>query len=94
MIYFKNEVIAFNFCYPDLEKRFFVEKTFSIAEKHRKVNVLRKMIELTYEVICNLGYERLLFHFQNENVKTMQSYFKGLVIRKKEYGVLKYEDEK
>ncbi|MCR5437208.1 MAG: HAD hydrolase-like protein [Treponema sp.] len=94
LIYFKNEVVAFNFCYPDLEKRFFVEKTFSIAEKHRKVNVLIKMIELTYEVICNLGYERLLFHFQNENVKTMQSYFKGLVIRKKEYGVLKYEDEK
>ena len=94
LIYFKDELVAFNFCYPDPENRFFVEKTFSIAEKHRNHSVLRKLIELAYEEVTRLGYDKVLFHFQNEKLKTMQSYFKGLLIRKKEYGVLKYQNEK
>ena len=49
---------------------------------------------LADSVINELGYDKVLFHFQNEKLKTMQSYFKGLVIRKKEYGVLKYQNEK
>lgn len=94
LIYFKDELVAFNFCYPDPENRFFVEKTFFIAKKHRNYSVLRKLIELAYEEVTRLGFDKVLFHFQNEKLKTMQSYFKGLVIRKKEYGVLKYRNEK
>lgn len=94
LIFYKGDIAGFNFGYCDPENRFFVDKTFAIEKKHRTPGILYKIIQMTTKEIQQLGFEELLFHFQNQKLKTMQSYFKGLIIRQKEYGVLRYEGHK
>lgn len=91
MIFYNKELVGFNFCYEDPEKRFFVQKTFAIVPEHRKLHVLFKLLKLSTDVVIEAGYEEVLLHFQQVKNRTMQSYFKGLMIRQKKYGVLKYE---
>lgn len=91
LILYENKVIGFNFGYPDPEKRFFVEKTIAIHSDHRSPSILKKIIEATSEEIEAQGFDSLLLHFQHEKLKTLQSYFRGQLIRQKEYGVLEYE---
>ncbi len=94
MIFYNEKLVGFNFCYPDPEKRFYVQKTFAIDKDHRKLHVLFKLLQLSTEVVVDGGYEEVLLHFQQVKNKTMQSYFKGLLVRQKKYGVLKYENTK
>lgn len=93
-ILYNGKVVGFNFVYPDEENHFLVDKTIAIEAAHRNPAVLLKLIELSNEVIKELGFDKVLMHFQNVKNITMQSYFTGTIIKQKEYGVLKYERNK
>lgn len=91
LISYKGKVIGYNFFYPDPENRFMVLKTTAIEKEHRSRAVLLKLIELTNNVVLEQGFDQLLMHFQHTKNIMLQSYFKGTVVKQKEYGVLKYE---
>ncbi len=91
LILFEGKVIGYNFIYPDFENGFMVDKTTAISKSHRSRAVLLKLIELTNEVIVELGFDKVMMHYQHTKNIMLQSYFDGTVIKQKEYGVLKYE---
>ena len=93
-IYFKGEMIAFNFCYPDPENRFYVSKTIAVKEKYRSLPVLLKLIDVSSECMTDSGFDKVLYHFQNDKTKVLYAMAKDHLIRRKYYGLLKYPAEK
>lgn len=94
LVYYKEELIAFNFCYEDLEKRFYVSKTTAIKPEFQNHNILMKLIDYSYQVMIKKGYKEVLYHFQNDRTKTLQAIHKGYQIKTKNYALLEYENEK
>ena len=94
LIYYFNELIAFHFCYEDLEKRFYVSKTIGIKKEFRNRIVLMKIIALSYDLVINKGYDKVLHHFLNDRTKTLDAIYKGYEQRTKKYVLLEYNYEK
>ncbi|MCM1130349.1 MAG: GNAT family N-acetyltransferase [Roseburia sp.] len=93
MIYEEEKPIAFNFCYEDLEKRFYVCKTTAILPEYQNKNILKLLIDKSYEMMVEKGYKEVLYHFQNDRTKVLEGIFKNGIIRQKKYGVLYYENK-
>ncbi len=93
MIYEDMKPIAFNFCYEDLEKRFYVCKTTAILPEYQNKNILKLLIDKSYEMMVEKGYKEVLYHFQNDRTKVLEGIFKNGIIRQKKYGVLRYENQ-
>ena len=89
-VYFKGKMIAFNFCYPDPENRFYVSKTIAVKEKFRSLPVLLKLIDVSSERMTAGGFDKVLYHFQNDRTKVLYAMAKDHLIRRKYYGLLKY----
>ena len=95
LIYQNAEVIAFNFCYEDLEKRFYVSKTIGIDPDYRtNKKIFMKLVDKSYEVMVSKGYSIVLYHFQNERTKVLSSIIKDCLIKKKTFGLLEKTYEK
>ena len=94
MIYYKGNAVALSFCYADPEKRFYVSKTVAVKEKFRSMPILLKLIDESYKCMTERGYDKVLYHFQNDRTKVMYSIANGHIIRRKYYGLLEYCDEK
>ena len=95
LIYYKDEVVAFNFCYEDLEKRFYVSKTIGINPSYRNDKVVfMKLVDASYDCMCEKGYSDVLYHFTNDRTKVLSSIMKGCLIKKKTYGLLEKVYEK
>lgn len=94
LIYYKKELIAFNFSYEDLEKRFYVSKTTAIKPNFQNSNILMTLIYYSYQLMINKGYKQVLYHFQNDRTKTLQAIHKGYGIKTKKYALLEYINEK
>lgn len=94
LIYHKNELIAFNFFYEDLEKRFFVSKTIGIKKAYQYRNILLKLISYSYDVVIEKGYDKVLYHFMKDNTGTLRAIYKGYEIDKKRYVLVEYNNEK
>ncbi|MDE7385139.1 MAG: GNAT family N-acetyltransferase, partial [Anaeroplasmataceae bacterium] len=93
LIYEDGQPIAFNFCYEDLEKRFYVCKTTAILPEYQNKNILKLLIDKSYEMMVEKGYKEVLYHFQNDRTKVLDGIFKNGIIRQKKYGVLRYENK-
>ena len=93
MIYDKEKAIAFNFCYEDLEKRFYVCKTIAILPEYQNKSILKLLINYSYQIMEEKGYKEVLYHFQNDRTKVLDGIFKNNFIRQKKYGVLCYENQ-
>ena len=93
LIYYKEELVAFNFCYQDLEKRFYVSKTTAIKPEYQNKVVLMKLIDYSYQLMIKKGYKEVLYHFQNDRTKTLQAIHKGYSIKTKKYVLLEYSYE-
>ncbi|MDE7162058.1 MAG: hypothetical protein K2N65_04785, partial [Anaeroplasmataceae bacterium] len=94
LIYYKESLVAFNFCYEDLEKRFYVCKTTAILPEHRSMKIILKLIDVSYQMMCSYGYKQVLYHFQNDQTKTLYPIFKDHILKQKFYGLLRYPYEK
>lgn len=93
MIYEDDKPIAFNFCYEDLEKRFYVCKTTAILPEYQNKKILKLLIDKSYEMMVEKGYKEVLYHFQNDRTKVLDGIFKNSIIRQKKFGVLCYENK-
>lgn len=93
MIYDGNHPVAFNFCYEDIEKRFYVCKTIAILPEYQNKTVLKLLIDASYQLMEKRGYQEVLYHFQNERTRVLNGIFKNGILRQKKYGVLAYENK-
>ena len=94
MIFDNKELVAFNFCYEDLLKRFYVCKTIAIDPIYQKNrNIFMKLVDYSYQMMEKRGYDKVLYHFQNERTKVLNRIVDGYLVKKKMYGLLekKYE---
>ncbi len=94
LIYDGNTPIAFNFCYEDPEKRFYVCKTTAIKQEYQNRKLILTLIDHSYRLMESKGYKEVLYHFQNNRTKTLNSIFNEHVIRQKRYALLELDDEK
>lgn len=94
LIYDGEEPIAFNFCYEDPEKRFYVCKTTAIKQKYRNRRLIFTIIDYSYRVMENRGYKEVLYHFQNDRTRLLHGIFKGHVIRQKRYALMELDHDK
>lgn len=89
LIYDGDIPVAFNFCYEDLEKRFYVSKTTAIKKEYRNKSLILPLIDLSYRMMTEKGYDKVLYHFQNDRTKTLESIFKNCrVLWQKRYALL------
>lgn len=94
LIYDNEKPIALNFCYEDLLKRFYVCKTTAIKKEYRNMKMILKLIDYSYQMMVEKGYQEVLYHFQNQETKTLFPIFKGHQIKQKHYALLRYKNEK
>ena len=88
-----NKLVAFIFSYEDPEKRFFVSKTIGIRKEERNKTVLLKLFDVGYDFMLKQGHDKILHHFQNDRTKVMESLSSGYEIKKKHFGLFKYENK-
>ena len=89
LIYDKDKLVGFNFCYEDLLKRFYVSKTIGILKSYQKNrNIFMKLVDCSYSVMKSKGYSEVLYHFQNERTKVLNNIVSSFLIKKKLYGLL------
>ena len=88
-----NKLVSFIFSYEDPEKRFFVSKTIGIRKSERNKLLILKLIDVGYDYVSKQGYDTLLHHFQNDRTKVMESISSGYEIKKKHFGLFKYENK-
>ncbi len=94
LIYDKDVPIAFNFCYEDPEKRFYVCKTTAIKQKYQNRGLIFTIIDYSYRVMESRGYSEVLYHFQNDRTKVLQGIFRGHIIRQKRYALMELGNDK
>lgn len=94
LIFYNGEVVAYNFCYEDPLKRYYVCKTTAIKKAHRNKRLIMVLIDYSYTLLVEKGYKLALHHFQNERTKTLQAIFNGNEILKKHYALLELKNEK
>lgn len=88
-----NKVVAFNYAYEDPEKRFYVCKTIGIRNEERNKVILLKLLDISYDFMTRKNYSTVLHHFQNDRTKTMETLSNGYELKKKKYGLFKYENK-
>lgn len=94
LVIYDGEVpIAFNFCYEDPEKRFYVCKTTAIKSAYRSKRLIFTMIDYSYRVMEQRGYGEVLYHFQNDRTKSLYAIFKDHMIDQKRYALLEYRHD-
>ena len=90
LIYDRETPIAFNFCYEDPEKRFYVCKTIAIRSEYRSRRLIFTLIDYSYRVMEARGYKEVLYHFQNDRTRSLYAIFKDHMLRQKRYALLEY----
>ena len=91
LIYDGDTPIAFNFCYEDPEKRFYVCKTTAIKQKYQSRRLIFTIIDYSYRVMRERGYNEVLYHFQNDRTRLLHGIFKGHLIKQKKYALMEYK---
>lgn len=86
LIYHMNRPIAFSFCYPNLDSKFYVSKTTGIKKLYQSSRVILKLVDFAYQNMNELGYDDVLYHFQNEE-KNVDRLWRKNVIRQKHYAL-------
>lgn len=94
LIYDGDVPVAFNFCYEDPEKRFYVCKTTAIKKKYQKRMLIFTIVDYSYRVMQNKGYREVLYHFQNDRTKLLHGIFKGHLIKQKRYALMELTNDK
>ncbi len=94
IIHKKDEPIALSFSYEDPEKRFYVSKTVGIRKAYQKTSVLLTLIDYSTRIMLDSGYDKVLYHFQNDRTKVLYEMSNGCLIRRKYYGLLGYVNDK
>ncbi len=94
LIYDGEVPIAFNFCYEDPEKRFYVCKTTAIKQKYQNRGLISIILDYSYRVMESKGYSEVLYHFQNDRTKILHGIFKGHIIRQKRYALMEFGNDK
>jgi hypothetical protein len=94
LIYDGEEPIAFNFCYEDPEKRFYICKTTAIKQKYQNRRLIFTIIDHSYRVMESKGYREVLYHFQNDRTRLLHGIFKGHIIRQKRYALMELGNDK
>jgi hypothetical protein len=94
LIYDGDTPIAFNFCYEDPEKRFYVCKTTAIKQEYQSRRLIFTLIDYSYRVMQERGYSEVLYHFQNDRTKLLHGIFKGHLIRQKKYALMELKYDK
>ena len=94
LIYDGDEPIAFNFCYEDPEKRFYVCKTTAIKQKYQNRRLIFTIIDYSYRAMESRGYKEVLYHFQNDRTRVLHSIFKGHIIKQKKYALMELRHDK
>lgn len=93
MIYAGETPVAFCFCYEDPEKRFYVCKTIAVRSDYRNPELLMTLIDRSYQMMQSRGYEKVLYHFQNDRSKVLNRIFRGCVLRQKRYALMEYRHD-
>lgn len=94
LIYDGEEPIAFNFCYEDPEKRFYICKTTAIKQKYQNRRLIFTIIDHSYRIMESKGYREVLYHFQNDRTRLLHGIFKGHIIRQKRYALMELGNDK
>lgn len=93
MIYEGDTPVAFNFCYPDPENRFYVCKTIAIKKDYRNRRIIMKLIDLAYSAAKEQGFSEVLYHFQNDRTKSLYAIFKDCQVRQKRYALMELTND-
>lgn len=94
VIYDGDTPIAFNFCYPDPENRFYVCKTTAIRSDYRSRRLIFTVIDHSYRMMQERGHSEVLYHFQNDRTRPLYAIFKDHTVKQKRYALLEYRHEK
>lgn len=94
LIYDGDMPVAFNFCYEDPEKRFYVCKTTAIKQKYQKRRLIFTLIDYSYRVMVERGYTEVLYHFQNDRTRLLHGIFDGYIIKQKKYALMELRHDK
>ena len=94
LIYDGEAPIAFNFCYEDPEKRFYVCKTTAIKQKYQNKRLILTVVDYSYQMMEKRGYKEVLYHFQNDRTKVLQSIFRDHIIKQKKYALMEFRHDK
>ena len=63
------------------------------TNKNNECIVLMKIIALSYDLVINKGYDKVLHHFLNDRTKTLDAIYRGYEQRTKKYVLLEYNYE-
>ena len=94
MIYEGDTPVAFNFCYPDPENRFYVCKTIAIKKEYRNRRIIMTLIDVAYSAAKEQGFGEVLYHFQNDRTKSLYAIFKDCLVRQKRYALMELKNDK
>ena len=94
IIYDREKPIAFNFCYEDPEKRFYVCKTTAIKQEYQNKRLILTIIDHSYRMMEERGYSQVLYHFQNDRTRLLYAIFKGHMIKQKRYALMELKHDK
>ena len=94
LVYFKGELVGFDFCYEDPEKRFYVCKTLGIKKNFQNKLIVLPLGDYSFQNMVKKGYDTILYHFQNDRTKVLEAIYKGCIIKQKYYGLLEYGNKK
>jgi hypothetical protein len=93
LVFYKEELVGYNFCYEDPLKRYYVCKTTAIKKSDRNHKLIMVMIDYSYSLLVKKGYKYALHHFQNDRTKTLQAIFKGHEVLQKRYALLELKGD-
>jgi hypothetical protein len=94
LIFDKEELVGYNFCYEDPLKRYYVCKTTAIKRANRNKNIIMAMVDYSYDLLTKKGYQYALHHFQNDRTKTLHAIFRGHEVIQKRYALMEWKGEK
>ena len=94
LIFDKEELVGYNFCYEDPLKRYYVCKTTAIKKANRNKSLIMIMVDYSYTLLVEKGYRYALHHFQNDRTKTLHAIFRGHEVTQKRYALMEWKGEK
>ena len=94
LIFDKEELVGYNFCYQDPLKRYYVCKTTAIKKANRNKSLIMVMVDYSYSLLVEKGYQYALHHFQNDRTKTLHAIFRGHEVLQKRYALMEWKGEK
>lgn len=94
LIFDKEELVGYNFCYQDPLKRYYVCKTTAIKKANRNKSLIMIMVDYSYTLLVEKGYQYALHHFQNDRTKTLHAIFRGHEVLQKRYALMEWKGEK